>query len=126
MKLKELAPDLETRSSLKSGLLERVLSIKDKEVAELSHSELAFCLRQKIAVSELAPKAIALLEDNPFFEVEYYPGDLLSAVLSATGELGPDLRTRVFEVCCDFDAGLSTLNESVMPEVRSYLENPGT
>jgi CDI immunity proteins len=55
--------------------------LRRKPVDELTNEDLRFLIGQGIGLPHLLDRAVALLEINPLVEGDYYPGDLLAAVL---------------------------------------------
>jgi hypothetical protein len=58
---------------------------------------------QNIGLRHLLPRAVAVLEANPFAEGDYFPGDLLNAVLHCDRRVWlhePDLLHRMQAVTC--------------------------
>jgi hypothetical protein len=66
-----------------SFLTSRVYQLRQKPVGEFSVEDLRLMLGQKIAVLYLVPFALAHLEQNPLVGGDFYPGDLLVALLAA-------------------------------------------
>jgi hypothetical protein len=75
--------DLPTESpSFGSGLVDSALRFVKKPLRELKPSEIRLLISQQIGLTSLVPIAVHLLEENPLLETEYYPGDLLRAVVT--------------------------------------------
>jgi hypothetical protein len=77
-------------------------------VKDYSLSDIAFLIRQSLMQEFVIPVAIDILKVKPFIEVEFYAGDLLSAVLKSIETLGAywashDIERRevekIFELC---------------------------
>lgn len=64
-------------------LVRTACELRRKPVGELSAEDLRLLLGQHIGVEVLVPLALTLLEDDPLTEGDFYPGDLLVAVLKA-------------------------------------------
>jgi hypothetical protein len=80
------------------------------QVKDYSLSDIAFFIRQSLMQEFVIPVAIDILKVKPFIEVEFYAGDLLSAVLKSIETLGTywashDIERRevekIFELCKD-------------------------
>lgn len=86
MLIRDIDPSLASRPKLKSGVSIRTHSLADRHLEDLNAGDLAFCLRQGIAVSAVADRAFESLASDPLLEAELYPGDLLAAVIHADGK----------------------------------------
>jgi hypothetical protein len=62
-------------------LMQRCTALRRKPLAQFTSEDLRIMLSQQIAVPILLPMAVAVLADNPLAEGDYYPGDVLDAVL---------------------------------------------
>ncbi len=56
-------------------------ALRKKPLAEFTVEDLRIMIGQQISLRHLVPIAIELLDENPLVEGDYYPGDLLQAVL---------------------------------------------
>lgn len=86
MRIGEIDRSLASRPRLESGVAIRAHSLADRHIEDLSPGDLAFCLRQGIAVQAVMEKAVDLLASQPIVEAELYPGDLLSSAIHAEGK----------------------------------------
>ncbi|UOZ08577.1 contact-dependent growth inhibition system immunity protein [Amycolatopsis sp. WQ 127309] len=64
-----------------SRLVKTVHELRRKPVGQLTAEELRVLLGQRVGVDALVPFALATLERDPLAEGDFYPGDLLVAVL---------------------------------------------
>ncbi|MBO0728546.1 MAG: hypothetical protein J2P57_04755 [Acidimicrobiaceae bacterium] len=64
-----------------TSLIRRCLALRRKRLSQFTTEDLRIMLGQHIAVPILLPIAVTVLADNPLAEGDYYPGDLLYAVL---------------------------------------------
>ena len=71
-----------------TDLVERVARARRKRIDTLTAADLRLLIGQKQGLSYLLPRAIGLLEQDPWLEADFYPGDLLSAVLRAHSARG--------------------------------------
>lgn len=55
--------------------------LRRKPVRELTAGDLRLLLSQRVGVEVLTPEALRVLRHDPLAEGDYYPGDLLVAVL---------------------------------------------
>jgi len=72
-------PTKETTDS--SALVTTCLALYEKPLKDFTVENLRVMIGQSIGLEFLIPLAIELLQENPFVEGDYYPGDLLSAVV---------------------------------------------
>lgn len=64
-----------------SAVVRRFHALHRVPIGQLSHADLRFLIGQNECLRYLVPKALALLESDPWMETEFYPGDLLNALL---------------------------------------------
>jgi hypothetical protein len=62
-------------------MVARCLRLRRAPVKAISGGDLRLLVSQKIGLKILVPKALQCVSDDPLMETEYYPGDLLSALL---------------------------------------------
>src|SRR5262245_29383951 len=62
-------------------LIRTAYELHRKPVAELTTEDLRLLIGQEIGVEVLMPYALAVLASDPLAEGDFYPGDLLVAVL---------------------------------------------
>jgi hypothetical protein len=62
-------------------LIETVHGLRRRPVRSLETEDLRVLVGQKVGLAALLPLAIDRLEEDPMAEGDYYPGDLLVAVL---------------------------------------------
>ncbi|WP_216893656.1 contact-dependent growth inhibition system immunity protein [Nocardia alni] len=63
-------------------LIKSVHSLRRKPISRLSVEDLRIMLGQREGLAVLAPRALDIVEENPLAEGDFYPGDLLVAVLN--------------------------------------------
>jgi len=66
-----------------TGLVERVHKARKKPLNELTVEDLRTLIGQQVGLPHVMPLAIAIIERDPLAEGDFYPGDLLSSVVSA-------------------------------------------
>jgi hypothetical protein len=95
----------------------------DRHLEDLTPGDLAFCLRQGIAVHATAGRAMELLSTQPAMEAELFPGDLLLAALHAErkGWLSAEQRSALRDACVAAVAGFSTLEQEVLPSAQEFI-----
>lgn len=62
-------------------LVAKVHELRRKPVGELTPEDLRLLIGQQVGVDVLLPRALDVLRRNPLEEGDFYPGDLLAAVL---------------------------------------------
>ena len=67
-------------------LVRRAHDLRRKPIATLTTEDLRLLIGQQIGVDVLVRCALALLGDNPLAEGDFYPGDLLVAVMKLPPE----------------------------------------
>src|SRR5689334_2241899 len=107
MRISDIDRSLSSRPKLDSGVSVRAHALAERHLEELTLGDIAFCLRQGIAVPEVMARAINSLAAQPLVEAELYPGDLLSAAIHAEekGWLHADQRNELREICLSAVAG---------------------
>jgi hypothetical protein len=79
--LEELENDIWDDSDVPTTLIRRCHALRKKPVEEFNIEDLRTLLGQNIGLKHLMPIALAILDREPLAEGDFYPGDLLSAVL---------------------------------------------
>lgn len=72
----------EDSQSFNSSLVQTTGRLLKKPLKDLTPGDLRLLIGQRVGLKSLLPLAIEILEHDPFIESEYYPGDLLSAILT--------------------------------------------
>jgi hypothetical protein len=89
------APEVET------SLAQTVHRLRRVPVSQFGPGDLRVMIGEGVGLAHLVPRALALLDRDPFLEAEYYPGDLLMTVFKvhdAFWQPMPDLRRRAVAV----------------------------
>ncbi|MGW4483917.1 contact-dependent growth inhibition system immunity protein [Amycolatopsis sp. NPDC004368] len=82
-------------------LVKTVHELRHKPVGAMNTEDLRLLLLQQESLDVLVPVALSRLEQNPLAEGDFYPGDLLTAVLKipqAYWLLHPDQRRHLSDV----------------------------
>ena len=98
-------------------LIKTVYDLRHKPVGAMDVEDLRVLLLQQESVDVLVPIALNHLEQNPLAEGDFYPGDLLTAVLKAPRaywQQHPDQRSRVSAVITAVEA-LGNLDDHGAP-----------
>ncbi|WP_430391802.1 contact-dependent growth inhibition system immunity protein [Dyella sp. 20L07] len=124
MTLENLDPTLVQRQDLGSGLSERAKALRGRTLAELSPGEIAFCLRQSIALPHTIPLAMDLVIEQPLIHAELYPGDMLLSLLhvSKLNALSVSQSAELHDICSAAVAGAETIAESVVPAAKGFMD----
>jgi hypothetical protein len=123
MKLAILDPTLAHRPDIGSSVSDRAKGLRDRELADLSPGDLAFCLRQSIALPHVIPIALDLAAEQSLLEAEGYPGDLLISLLhAAQNNSFTDLQlSELRDICSSALAGAETIAETVVPAASAFV-----
>lgn len=97
-------------------LMRDVHAARTVPVAQLTAEQLRILLRQDVGVDHIVPAALRLLADDPLVEADYYPGDLLAAVL--------DLDPARWAAHPDEAAEVEALLNAVDPADERLLDSP--
>jgi CDI immunity proteins len=79
--LTQLLGPLSKDTTDSSALVTTCLTLYEKPLKDFTVENLRVMIGQSIGLEFLIPLAIEVLQENPFVEGDYYPGDLLSAVM---------------------------------------------
>lgn len=119
----DLDPSLASRPQLGSGVSDRAHALIDRRLGELDAADLAFCLRQKIAVVAVMDRVTEILVSRPLLEAEFYEGDLLLAAIHAerSGWVTAAQRSELRDICSTASAAIATLVSVVSPEIEDMI-----
>lgn len=67
-------------------LMRDVHSARTVPLGTLDPSQLRVLVRQQVGLAHVVPVALDALANDPLLEADYYPGDLLAALLDLTAE----------------------------------------
>lgn len=76
-------------------MVQRCYALRRKPLERLAPDELGLAVRQRIGIPYILDLAVAVVCDEPLLEGDFYPGDVLSALLKLPDEdwrLRPELR----------------------------------
>jgi len=85
MSLEELEGDYWSGPTSPTTLVASVHRMRKLPLRDLRTEDLRVAIGQEVGLAHLVPLALATLEQDPFAEGDYYPGDLLSAVANKVG-----------------------------------------
>lgn len=106
-----------------SGLAERCHSFRKKPLNSLSLEELRTLIGQGIGLAYLIPISLEALERDALSEGDFYPGDLLSAVLRQP--LEPENLRRIKAICRTAISRLEASedhNPELVQHCKSFVE----
>jgi hypothetical protein len=84
--LEQLEGDFWGEPEYNSYLVQTVHALRRKPIREFTVEDLRITLGQRFGMKFLTPLALDRLEDDPFAEGHYYPGDLLVSVMDLPRE----------------------------------------
>jgi hypothetical protein len=123
VRIGDIDPHLASRPKLDTSTSIRAHSLVDRNLEDLSAADLAFCLRQGIAIPPVAARALKLLWVQPLLEAEHYSGDLLSAAIHAESNdwLESAQADELRDVCISVVTRISCLLEDVIPLAEDLI-----
>ena len=114
--LNELLGDLMSDTTDSSALVTTCLTLCKKPLKDFTVENLRVMIGQNIGLEFLLPLALEVLEENPFAEGDYYPGDLLSMVLKVEPsfwQTHQDLYWSVSEIVAGLPSLMSDLTDTI-------------
>lgn len=87
-------------------LIETVHQVRRKPVRLLAAKDLRVLVAQKVGLDVLVPRALTWLEQEPLLEGDFYPGDVLVAVLKVPQSYWsahPELRGQMERIVSSID-----------------------
>lgn len=123
MELIELDPTLAQRPDFGSSVSDRASALRHRTLAELNPGDIAFCLRQSIAVPYVAELALDLTSANPLLNAEFYESDLLLSLLHAAKNelLSAQQLAELRDACSDAAVKAKAVVECVIPVAVSFV-----
>jgi hypothetical protein len=112
-------------SSDSTGLVVRCHRLRKVPLASLSAGDCRVLITQDIGTKHLVPLAVAFLEVEPLVEGDYYPGDLLVALMNVSGGFWAqrrDIHERMVAVAKRAAAELSARENPLGSEARLLKE----
>lgn len=67
--------------SAETQMIARVLALRRKPLATLTNAELRLAVGQRVGLTILLDIAVEKVRENPLLECDFYPGDLLAALV---------------------------------------------
>ena len=114
--LQELEHDDWGEPNYDSHLVATCHQLRRKPLRDFTVEDMRIMVGQGIGLEYLAPMALEVLEQNPFAEGDYYPGDLLSCLLAGTPRdfwaSHSELSVRMSRVLSNAEAGIKELPDA--------------
>ena len=114
--LNQLLGGLMTDTTDSSALATTCLALYKTPLKDFTVENLRVMIGQNIGLEFLIPLAVELLRENPFIEGDYYPGDLLSAVMQVEPNFWQthrDLYWSVSEIVARLPSVMSDLTDAI-------------
>jgi CDI immunity proteins len=64
-----------------TGMVQRCHVLRRKSLKDLAPEEIGLAVRQRVGLPFILDLALAKLRNNPLFEGEFYPGDVMAALV---------------------------------------------
>ncbi|MEO0343893.1 MAG: contact-dependent growth inhibition system immunity protein [Pseudomonadota bacterium] len=106
-----------------SYLVTTVHRLRKKPLSDFTVEDLRIMLGQDVGTKHILPIALEILEKEPLVEGDFFPGDLLCAVLRLKG-LGPAQIARI-KAITETLRNRSELFNSIQKDLRSAVEAYG-
>ena len=122
--LQELEQEAWGEPAFDSHLVTTVHQLRRKALAEFTVEELRILIGQNVSLPFLIPLALERLAEDPLAEGDFYPGDLLYAVLHVDEAFRaghPEVVQRVCKIVERVRALLPSLDVSDRPKVAELL-----
>lgn len=100
-------------------MIATVYDLRRKPLGALAPEDLRLLLSQQVGVEVLIPRTLRLLAADPLLEGDYYPGDVLVALMKAPAEYWsahPDQLGKVNEI-------LERVGDNVDADTRRDIQN---
>ena len=93
-------------------------------LSQFTTEDLRLMIGQGLSLEYLVPLALDKLTDNPFSEGDFYPGDLLKAVLGVKWEFwesNKELFSTLNDIMSSVEGMLETAQNELIPSWQSYF-----
>jgi CDI immunity proteins len=104
-------------------LIRTAYQLRRTPLDELDAEDLRLLIAQKIGLDVLVPRTLTLLEQDPLLEGDFYPGDVLAAVLKVPPSYwsaNPAQLTRIERVIASLDN-----NTDLDPDIAAFRTQSG-
>ena len=126
--LEQLENDIWSEPDLDSYLLSTCHALRKKPIGKFTVEDLRVMLGQSIGIKFILPIALDILMENPLAEGDFYPGDLLGAVLrlkNSTWITYPEWREKVRSIIDKMEEMITSIERAIQKksdrEVPSQL-----
>jgi hypothetical protein len=105
------------------------VALRRKPLSEFTTEDLRIMIGQQIALPVLLPLAVTVLAADPLAEGDFYPGDLLNAVVrlpQAAWHSAPGHRDRLTEALHATPLITEETSSSLRDAVTAFLDNSAT
>lgn len=109
-------------STLDSNLVSTCHRLRKKPIGEFSTEDLRIMIGQAIGTQFLVPLALERLAKDPLIEGDFYPGDLLSSILTLPNSFWP-LHTKLHAQLEHILSQLTDPPEELAQTIDSYKAN---
>ena len=109
------------RPEYDSHLAKECHRLWDEPINKLTIENLRMLIGQNIGLKYLIPKALDILENNPFSQGDMFKGDLLLSVVRVESSFwsnNSELNNRLVELKFDLNEILDTLKNEIMPLLK--------
>ena len=107
-----------------SHLVTECHRLRKVPIGQFTIENLRIVIGQGFTLPPLMPLALAKLFDDPFAQGDYYPGDLLQAVLRTKWEFwesDPALFSELQDVMSELEKRLSFTKDQLLPAWQAYF-----
>jgi len=121
--LEELEGDTWGEPTFDSHVVTRCLELRKIPIGELRPEDLRLLIGQGIGLDHVIPLALEHLENDPLTHGDFYPGDLLMAVLAVDPNYwnsNPDSVGRLYEVAIALESHFETLKVDLVPLLDAW------
>jgi hypothetical protein len=117
--LEQLENEKIERAHPETLLTKTVYLLWSKPLKDYAVRDLRVMIGQGFGLKHLVPIAIERLSENPFVEGDYYPGDLLNAVLNISPKFWKEHSDLYWEVA-EIVAGLPDIIKKLIDSIQSF------
>lgn len=105
-----------------SRLIRTAHELRRKPIGTLTVEDLRLLISQQIGLDALVPRAVALLRQDPMLEGDFYPGDLLVAVLKVPSSYWHQ-HTGLLEIMHEVTRSVEEPDPELLADIERFLSN---
>lgn len=105
-----------------SRLVRTAHELRRKPIGALTVEDLRLLISQQIGLDVLVPRAIAQLRQDPLLEGDFYPGDLLVAVLKVPSSYWHQ-HTGLLDVMREVTRSVEEADSELLADIERFLVN---